>query len=134
MSLTQNSKITASDITNALAEKQDALGYTPVKSVNGTNADSSGNVTISTGGLTTSSNITVTASTQGNISPSLSFSNGSDSLGTLNVNSLNVKTGISAGTYTLQNLLQQLVNRSHNHQNETKSIAMNCHQCFTCCD
>lgn len=47
MALSQSSKILVSDINSALAGKQDALGYTPVKSVNGTSADSSGNVTIS---------------------------------------------------------------------------------------
>lgn len=47
MALSQSSKILVSDINSALAGKQDALGYTPVKSVNGTSADSSGNVTVS---------------------------------------------------------------------------------------
>lgn len=46
MALSQSSKILVSDINSALAGKQDALGYTPVKSVNGTSADSSGNVTV----------------------------------------------------------------------------------------
>lgn len=47
MALSQSSKILVSDINSALDGKQDALGYTPVKSVNGTSADSSGNVTVS---------------------------------------------------------------------------------------
>lgn len=47
MALSQSSKILVSDINTALSGKQDALGYIPVKSVNGTSADSSGNVTIS---------------------------------------------------------------------------------------
>ena len=46
MALSQNSNILASDVVNALAGKQDVLGYTPVKSVNGTSADAAGNVAI----------------------------------------------------------------------------------------
>ena len=47
MALSQNSKILVSDITSALAGKQDALGFAPVKSVNGSTPDTNGNVTIS---------------------------------------------------------------------------------------
>lgn len=47
MALSQNSKILVSDITSALAGKQDALGFAPVKSVNGNTPDTNGNVTIS---------------------------------------------------------------------------------------
>ena len=50
MALSTGSKILVNDISTALAGKQNALGYTPVKSVNGTLADSAGNVSISTGG------------------------------------------------------------------------------------
>ena len=50
MALSKNSKILVSDISTALSGKQDALGYIPVKSVNGVTANSSGAVTISTGG------------------------------------------------------------------------------------
>lgn len=56
MALSQSSKILVSDINTALAGKQDALGYTPVKSVNGTQADSSGNVAISVSAPVTSVN------------------------------------------------------------------------------
>ena len=56
MALSQNSTILVSDISTALASKQDALGYTPVKSVNGTSADSSGNVSISVSAPVTSVN------------------------------------------------------------------------------
>ena len=44
MSIEQNNKILASDISTALNNKQDKLSYTPVKSVNGTVADTAGNV------------------------------------------------------------------------------------------
>ena len=47
MALTQNSKILVSDINTALSGKQNALGYTPVKTVNGVGVDSNANVSIS---------------------------------------------------------------------------------------
>lgn len=47
MALSQKSKILVSDITSALAGKQNALGFAPVKSVNGNTPDTNGNVTIS---------------------------------------------------------------------------------------
>ena len=47
MSITTNNKILASDVSTALNNKQDKLNYTPVKSVNGTVADTAGNVAIS---------------------------------------------------------------------------------------
>lgn len=47
MALSTGSKILVNDISTALAGKQDTLGYTPVKSVNGTLADSAGNVSVS---------------------------------------------------------------------------------------
>lgn len=48
MALSQSSKILVSDINSALDGKQDALGYTPVKTVNNVSPNSAGNVTIST--------------------------------------------------------------------------------------
>ena len=56
MALSQSSKILVSDINTALSNKQDKLSYTPVKSVNGTTADSSGNVAISVSAPVTSVN------------------------------------------------------------------------------
>ena len=56
MALSKSSKILVSDINTALSNKQDKLSYTPVKSVNGTTADSSGNVTISVSAPVTSVN------------------------------------------------------------------------------
>ena len=44
MALTKSSKILVSDITTALSAKQDNLGYTPIKSVNGKTGQ---NITIS---------------------------------------------------------------------------------------
>ena len=56
MALSKSSKILVSDINTALSNKQDKLSYTPVKSVNGTTADSSGNVAISVSAPVTSVN------------------------------------------------------------------------------
>lgn len=88
--------------------------------------------TVSSGGISLSSNVTTTVSTQaarlaqaaGTYDTSNStYSVYDTSSGSYNSN-LNFKgtkytfrtdTGISAGTYTLQNLLQQLVNKSHTH-------------------
>lgn len=56
MALSKSSKILVSDINTALSNKQDKLSYTPVKSVNGTTADSSGNVAISFSAPVTSVN------------------------------------------------------------------------------
>ena len=49
MAISAKSKILASDINTALSGKQDALGYIPVKSVNGVSANSEGNVSLSGG-------------------------------------------------------------------------------------
>ena len=46
MALTSGSKILVSDINTALSNKQDKLSYTPVKSVNGTTADTAGDVSL----------------------------------------------------------------------------------------
>ena len=56
MALSTGSKILVNDISTALAGKQNVLGYTPVKSVNGTLADSAGNVSISVSAPVTSVN------------------------------------------------------------------------------
>lgn len=82
MALSQSSKILVSDINTALAGKQNILGYTPVKSVNGTQADSSGNVAISisapvtsvngmTGAVTISSVNTATTATKTTTCPNV---------------------------------------------------------------
>lgn len=59
MALTIGSQILVSDISNALAGKQDTLGYVPVKSVNGTQADETGAVTIDSGSSPTYAYCTV---------------------------------------------------------------------------
>lgn len=71
--------------------------------------------------------ITVTKSTQAVINTYPAFDCSYD--GTQNcitLHYLGMNAGISAGTYTLKNLLQQLVNKSHGHTNSTFSIPRNC--------
>ena len=70
MSIEQNIKITASDVTTALDNKQDKLSYIPVKSVNGVAADAAGNVSVSmmpdySAGVSLSNNINFTAQSHG---------------------------------------------------------------------
>lgn len=63
---------------------------------------------------------TVTASTQSDFNESYStplLSGGSNNSYALNIKFPNISTGITNGTYTLQDLLQQLVNKSHSHSN-----------------
>lgn len=46
MGISQKSIILSSDVTTILDNKQDKFSYTPVKSVNGVEADESGNISI----------------------------------------------------------------------------------------
>ena len=89
------------------------------RTINGVAFDGTKNITINAGGLSPTSNVTVTASTQSALNPS-----GNISLGQIRV--LNQATGVTAGTYTLQNLLQQLVNRSHVHNFSTINCNCDC--------
>ena len=67
-------------------------------------------------GITLSSSITVTASAQNEITPTWSLNGASGpSANSQSWNLPNVNTGIAAGTYTIQNLIQQLVSKSHTH-------------------
>lgn len=69
--------------------------------------------------------VTVTGSTQADL-----FGNSNCVQGGKNCNvtgnQLNVLTGLKAGTYSLQNLLQQLVNGSHTHVTKSFSYRCNC--------
>ena len=80
-----------------------ALGYTPPTSA---------------GGITLSSNVTVTKSTQSALSASMT---GGADQSTIKATIPNTVAGIAAGTYTIQNLLQNLVNKSHTHTNSSFS-------------
>lgn len=73
----------------------------------------------------TASNITVTGSTETNIT------NAGGYLYSGNLYALNRVIGIAAGTYTLQNLLQALVTKSHSHTSTTLS-GINCVCCNGC--
>jgi hypothetical protein len=69
--------------------------------------------------------ISVSASTQGAIASGGNVGGGS--LGGGGATVPTVVTGIAASTYTLQNLLQQLVNKSHSHNSATIRGYYNCY-------
>lgn len=74
------------------------------------------------------SDLNISKSTQPSLDYQWPFNRGSDKYtGTY----VKVDTGIGSGSYTLQNLLQQLVNKSHTHS--TKSVTVNCN-CTCDCD
>jgi hypothetical protein len=91
------------------------------------------NLTISNSALSVK-DITVTKSTQGERTAIVSGYSGtldnSSSSGSGNISSttytLVTKTGMPAGTYTLQSLLQSLVNMSHNHVINKGVTSYNC--------
>lgn len=88
--------------------------------------DGSGNVITSTY-ISWGGNVTVTASTQSNLNPTVSGFPSS-----YGVTMLNCIQGLNAGTYVLSSLLQSLVNRSHTHTLVTKT-GSNCN-CDCNCD
>lgn len=76
----------------------------------------------------TGSNVNVSKSTQTSLDYQWPFNPGGNKYtGTY----VKVDSGIAEGAYTLQNLLQQLVNKSHTHS--TKSVTVNCN-CTCDCD
>lgn len=70
-----------------------------------------------------STNVTVTKSTQEAIAPSAPSWNSSSKTTRTYFNTVD---GLAAGTYTLQNLLQNLVNASHTHSELTVTANCNC--------
>lgn len=96
-----------------------ATKLSTARKINGVAFDGTKDITINAGGISTSSNITVTASTQGALNFSGSISKGQ-------VTGLKQATGLAAGTYTLQNLLQQIVNRTHTHSLATINCNCDC--------
>jgi hypothetical protein len=86
------------------------------------------NGSTSTSSIASNLTVTVTASTQSAISSGGSVGGGA--FGGNQATVPTVVTGISANTYTLQNLLQQLVNRSHSHGSATITSAYNCN-CYS---
>lgn len=73
----------------------------------------------------TASNIDVTGSTQTSLNNIGYSPSRGDSPGSFSYTS--VDNGISVGRYTLQGLLQQLVNKSHTHSTKTHSWNCNCY-------
>lgn len=141
----------AEDVTSnveAVKNLQDKVDTTISPSIEDINSD----ISDINGKLDTNTNmgnkITVTKSTQAANSPSISIDldgvtfndNGNESKGQkasrnqiLKVTIPTTVTGIAAGTYTLKNLLQQLVNKSHTHSTKTVSVRTNCN-CNCNCD
>lgn len=138
-----NNAKNAINATNATNATQDSAGqqinttYIKDLSINGrtiTYTKGNGN----TGTITIQDAVTVSASTQGAITPSISVSHYdsyNEGGAKVSLNTFTVQAGLSAGTYTLQNLLQQLVNRSHTHSSKTvadTSGSLNCNCSDNC--
>lgn len=122
----------ATNADNATKATQDSAGQTINSTYIKDISIENGVITITKGNGTKNTdtdNITVTKSTQSPITPSMpaGFSTSQK------INTFTVNNGISAGTYTLQNLLQQLVNRSHNHTAKSMN-GTNCNCNCTCSD
>lgn len=67
-------------------------------------------------------NVVLTGSQQANWTGSPAVNAGAGASGTV----LTQVSGVTAGTYNLQNILQQLVNRSHAHGSQTFNCNCNC--------
>lgn len=80
---------------------------------------------IESGGMSLSTNVTTTASTQATFTPTLE-----DTFGVYAVLP-SVTAGLTAGTRAIQNLLQELVNKSHGHGKATFNCNCTCN-CGTC--
>lgn len=137
----------AENATNATKATQDSAGqninttYIKGLSVSGrTITYTKGNgttgtiTTQDTTGLSTGSSITVTKSTQRAYTTYTSSNTYTSTSGSGNKTSYQylTQTGLEAGTYTLQTLLQHLVNRSHTHT--TRKALSNCNCDCNCSD
>lgn len=130
MAIEKGNKISANDILVALDNKIDKDGMTKTQ------------VTTALGYVPPNNNITVTASKHtakdGVVSDKRGITDGDEgTIGNGNVsktyNWLNTREGVPAGTYTLQQLLQQIVDRSHVHTLTTQTVRGNCN-CQCDCD
>lgn len=142
--------ISITSVTNATNATNDSAGqninttYIKGLSVNGrTITYTKGNgttgtiTTQDTTGLSTGSSITVTKSTQPAYTTYARSNTFASTSGSGNVTEYRYLTqvGLGAGTYTLQNLLQQLVNRSHTHTTQKVSSNCDCNcDCHCQCD
>lgn len=79
-------------------------------------------------GVTNLGSIVLTQSTQPAITMSVTNNNwlANKNDGNETFRTFNVVAGISAGTYTLKNILQQLVNKSHTHNSTSFTINCDC--------
>lgn len=71
-------------------------------------------------------NLTVTASAQEDVAVGDPRAISTSTMSIGSVNFLNQSAGIAAGSYTLNSLLQDLVNRSHSHSVSTWTTNCNC--------
>lgn len=119
-----------------LQDKVDTTISTSIEDINSDISDINGKLDTNTN---MGNKITVTKSTQAAITPAISFSgtqpswSNATSTRNLNVTIPTTVAGIAAGTYTLKDLLQQLVNKSHTHASKTVSLRTDCN-CNCNCD
>lgn len=107
------------------------------RTINGIPFDGTRNIELPNEGISIDSNITVTGSKEADWSDNVRLAGGSrEGYGSvwLSGNTLTRIAGISAGTYTLKNLLQQLVTKSHTHGAKAAAGAVNCNDCNCNCD
>lgn len=103
------------------------------RTINGIPFDGTKNIEILNDGLSIDSSVTVTGSTETNWSDNVRLSGAiSDGQASLGGSTLTRITGISSGTYTLKNLIQQLVSKSHTHGTKTATGTANCNCNCTC--
>lgn len=76
---------------------------------------------------------TFTGSTQGNVTPSINVKTGSSSATVSLNNTLTMNAGIAAGTKTLKQVIQDLVSKSHSHSAKNISSTGNCNTCDCAC-
>lgn len=111
----------AADSASVAAKLQNA------RTINGIPFDGTKNIELPNEGISTESNIKVTGSKETNWTDNVRLSGrGLDGVASLSGNTLTRVAGIAAGTYTLQNLLQQLVTKSHTHGTRAAGGTVNC--------
>ena len=84
-----------------------------------------GTTSVSSSGISLSSNVTVTKSTQSSFD-TIGYNGSPSSYYPYTKDYIKTAAGTAAGTYTLQNLLQDLVNKSHTHTESTLYVKCDC--------
>lgn len=117
----------AADSATVAAKLQNA------RTINGIPFDGTKNIELPNEGISTESNIKVTGSKETNWTDNVRLSGGiDDGVVSLSGSTLTRIAGVAAGTYTLQNLLQQLVTKSHTHGTKAAGGTANCNCNCTC--